>query len=413
MVAKIDSSQLKVIVSSQGTPTYIYSESILTANVQRIKQAVANSGLQNRVIINASYFSNSNPHLFKILENLGVGATLQSVEENEQLKRYDLSIPRIVSPTHLSKNDLNYFLKEDIKINCPTLSNLEELINKRVSNISIRVDLSPESNQRQGFKINQFDEVRNILEKNNQTLYGIHIYPGTKNKLDVHLRYQIKSLECLDKFPSIKEINLGGGFNYDYESENGHFDWNTYFQELKRRVDEFKVPKEIEFSIEPGRDILSDAGTLIVGINGVEKVNGKNLYEIFTDSSYVQMPSATIGQRQHKLSFYNSNFQELNCDITNENTGNLSGNTTLSSDRLFLGAIYFPKGLKEGDYLLLHDVGAYCATQHMEFLNKSPCAEVLIDNNGKTILITQRGTLRDKIRYVLESPREIGTNNES
>ncbi|MBI2631386.1 hypothetical protein HYW75_00090 [Candidatus Pacearchaeota archaeon] len=409
MVTKINPAQMKQIVKEVGSPAFIYIEATISDNIARVRRAISNSGIQNKVNLYVSYFANSNPHIAAILANEEVGLTLQSIEENEQLEAHNLkSIPRIVSSTHLSRKDLEYFLKGNLQVNYATLSNLEEALKRGVNNLSIRVDLSPDSNQRQGIKPEQFNKVCRILNRNNRKLCGIHIYPGTKNKLEVHLRYQVKGLECLSIFQSLKEINLGGGFNYDYELVDGHFDWASYFIELKKRIDEFKVPKDIIFSIEPGRDILADTGLLIVQVNGIEKIVGKSAYEVFTDGSYVQMPSATIGQRQHRLSFYNSRFQEIICGLINEKAGYLSGNTTLSSDRLFPGIVYFPSSLKEGDYIILEDVGAYCATQHMDFLNKSSCPEAIIRKNGSLELITERGKMTDKIRNVLQSPWEIG-----
>jgi diaminopimelate decarboxylase len=149
-----------------------------------------------------------------------------------------------------------------------------------------------------------------------------------------------------------------------------------------------------------------------VQVTGVEKIFGKPAHEVFTDGSYVHMPSATIRTRQHRLQFYDLSFSRVLEDASSEKAGFLSGNTTLSSDRLFPGIIYFPSRLKEGDYIILEDVGAYCATQHMDFLNKAPCPEVLVRKNGSLELITERGTPTDKIRYALQSPQRIGGVHE-
>jgi hypothetical protein len=56
---------------------------------------------------------------------------------------------------------------------------------------------------------------------------------------------------------------------------------------------------------------------------------------------------------------------------------------------------------------MILDVGAYCATQHMEFLNVPPAAEVLVDADGKINLITSRGDDLDKWRHLLASKKEL------
>ena len=414
MVTKLQQKQVKQIVKEVGSPVFVYSEETLTENIERVRRAISNSDIQHSICIYVSYFANSNPHIATILKNEEIGLTLQSVEENEQLKEYNLlPLPRVISSTHLSRKDLEYFIKENISTNYATLSNLEDALKRGIKSPSIRVDLSPESNQRHGIKPEQFSNVKDILKKYAANLHGIQMYAGTGNDLDVHLRYQIKALECLNYFLALQEINLGGGFKFDYECKQCHFDWDTYFNELQKNIQKFKIPRHVKFSIEPGRDILADSGFLIVKVTGKDKIFGRQTHEIFTDGSYVHIPSATIRARQHKLQFYNSAFKKISEDVSSEKAGFLSGNTTLSSDRLFPGVVYFPSALKEGDYIILEDVGAYCATQHMDFLNKSPCPEVLIRKNGNLELITERGRPTDRLRYVLHSTQRIGGLNEN
>ena len=407
----MEQSILKIITSKVGTPVFIYSENTLLKNTNRIKEAIARSGLKNKVNINFSYFANSNPYLASILTGAGLGVTIQCVEENEHLNKLNVNIKKTVSPTHLSEEDMNYFIAEDTVINIGTFGNLVYAINKGVEKICIRVDLSPEGTQRQGFKPSQFAEIRTLLDKQGKKLHGIHIYPGTKNKLDIHLRYQQKSLECLKFFPELAEINLGGGFNYDYEAENNedqHFNWDLYFHELKKRVEELGVNPNLDFTIEPGRDILADAGLFLLKINGVEYSPNNEFMEVFTDGSYVHMPSATIRARQHKLRFFDNNLNEILVDKIKDPVGMLSGNTTLSSDRVFPGLVTLPANLEEGYFILLEDTGAYCATQHMEFLNKRPAPEVLLKTNGPLVIISEKGHTCDRIRNIPLKPRVVG-----
>ncbi len=406
-------NKLKCIVQSCKTPTFVYLENNLVNNIARIKSVIKKSGIKNNVNIYVSYFANSNPHIVSLIKEYGLGLALQSLEENEHLKKFNLNLMKIISPTHLSKEDLDYFLEMQSKINVATISNLKELLDKKANFIGIRVDLSPESNQRHGIKSSQFEEIKSLLKKFNRNLDGIHTYLGTRSDIDVHLLYQRKIIECSKLFPDLKEINLGGGFNYDYKKEkNNHFDWETYFHELKKNINEFEISEKVDFSIEPGRDILADCGLLIVKVNGIERISGKELFEIFTDGSYVHMPSATITTRQHKLCFFDKDFNRIKFDKTNLMPGFLNGNTTLSSDRLFPGIVYFPRNLKVGDYIVLEDCGAYCATQHMEFLNKAPCPEVILRQSGKIDLIAERGPVIDKIRNVPTFPKSIGENDK-
>ncbi len=391
---------VKKVVNSRRTPIFIYVEETLRNNVVRIRKATREHGLEERVRLNVPYFVNSNPHLFVILNELSVGAVLQAKEENEHFKEFGLEMHRIVSPTHLSDSDLEYFVREGIQVNVATLENLQKILDYD-KEINIRVDLSPESQQRQGIRPGQFPKVKKLL--GNKNLYGVHIYPGTSSELEICLRYQRRALEVLEHFPDLREINLGGGFYFDYEekdNEKQHFNWKIYFSELRKRIDELGVGNNVRFVLEAGRDILADVGVMVVKVNNIERVFGSECYEVYTDGSYVLIPSATVKNRQHQLRFFNADFEEIKERAYDGRPARLSGNTTFSSDRLFPGIVYVPPELRAGDYVLIEDVGAYGATQHLEFLNKAPASEVLVGKNGLIKVISQSGSLTDRLRNV-------------
>jgi diaminopimelate decarboxylase len=113
------------------------------------------------------------------------------------------------------------------------------------------------------------------------------------------------------------------------------------------------------------------------------------------------MPSAMMRKRQHRTVFLDKSFNEL---PVSERRGFLSGATTLSSDYVYPGSIPIPEQLSPGEYVLVKDVGAYAATQHMEFLNQPPPAEVLVNELQQLQVITERGPADDKVRHVLQEP---------
>ena len=103
-------NEYEIIEKKVGTPTFIYSEYILKNNIKRIKDAILDTHLNNKINIYIAYFVNSNPNLFKILIKERIGLTLQSIEEWYQLDKFGISkTPIVVSPTSLSLDDLNFF----------------------------------------------------------------------------------------------------------------------------------------------------------------------------------------------------------------------------------------------------------------------------------------------------------------
>ncbi len=399
--------QISKIISTIGTPCFVYEEDVLLENINRILVAAEKFDLHNRIKIYVAYFANSNPHLFQIIKDMGAGILLQSQEEYEQIKRFKLTNKVVVSPSFLSDEEINYWNQNNVIINLASLEEIKYFVNKFNAAPSFRIDLTESSKQRTAIKKYQLRELTEFLSQKNIIPRSLHIYIGTGSSLVKTKSNFLKVLNLWRQyFPNTKEINLGGGFAFDYnnlDKNKKHFNWESYFEFISRKIKQLDIPKDVIFVLEPGRDILADAGSLIVSVARV--VSQKDKRNIGTDGSYVYMPSATIRRRQHQLTFLGKNFQEIkNFDNV---SGVLSGCTTLSSDYLFPGEVKVPAKLKEGDYIIVRDIGAYGATQHMEFLNKKPAPEVLIKSNGEAYLITQRGRDDDKIRYLINKPKQI------
>ncbi|APF89249.1 hypothetical protein BCR16_20700 (plasmid) [Ralstonia solanacearum FJAT-1458] len=66
-----------------------------------------------------------------------------------------------------------------------------------------------------------------------------------------------------------------------------------------------------------------------------------------------------------------------------------------------------PETVKAGEYMLILDVGAYCATQHMEFLNVPPAGEVLVEADGAIYMVTKPGNDLDKWRNLLPERQRL------
>lgn len=388
------------IVEHCQTPTFIYSGKTLKDNIKRIKDAAKETGLGDVVDIHVAYFTNSHPTLFRICGEQGTGTTLQSREELHQLEAFGLSAQvSMVSPMALSDADLEYFLQRGLQVNVSLPEEIESVI-RQGGNVGVRVDISAEQNQRTGFKIFEFNQINVICEKWKKQIHAMHTYPGTGSNLEkliLHAEEAFKA--CKQFFPGVKEINLGGGFAFDYDKdslEEKHFPWMSYFTRIKKLLDTYQL-RDVRIAIEPGRDIFADTGEFLTSVQRVHTRTNQQVQQVYTDGSYVFMPSATIRTRKHRVSFLDAQFNKK-ADLTSY--AELNGCTTLSSDFLFPGVIRAPV-IRKGDYVVVHDIGAYGACQHMEFLNKRPAAEVLIREDEAIQIISRRGDFTDRVRYAL------------
>lgn len=81
------------------------------------------------------------------------------------------------------------------------------------------------------------------------------------------------------------------------------------------------------------------------------------------------------------------------------------GRSILRHDYILPGEYRVPTGVDRHSFLVIMDVGAYCATQHMEFLNIPQAAEVLLDETGSVHLISAPGDELDRWRHLLPERR--------
>ncbi len=402
----MNSEKVQKIVENIGTPCFIYDKAVLDQNIQRVFTSASHHELNERIKIYISYFSNSNPALFSEIKNEKIGLLLQTEEEWYQLQKGGLQKNMLVSPSFLSNEEIDFWVSKGIRVNLASLEEVQYTLEKYPDYpISFRLDFTFWQNQRTGIKKKELPALLEILHKYNRKPHSFHVYAGTGSSLSQMKKAAQRTLKLYEShFPDVEEINFGGGFGFDYTAkkpEDKHFDWDSYFAFLTTLISESKVPKNVKLSFEPGRDLFADIGVLATRVKRV--LNNRSVLDVATDSSFVYMPSATKRARTHQLNFMRD--YKIMTDFR-ATKAMLSGCTTLSKDYLLPEKVEVPSDIKIGDLVIVKDVGAYGATQHLEFLNKRPAPEVLI-NGDENYLISERGALEDRVRYLVSPIKKI------
>lgn len=403
----IKKADLKLIAQRVGTPVFIYSEAQLIKNVQRIKDAVAVSGIENKVEFYVPFFPNSNPHVFKPFQDLGMGLLLQLPSEYELLRKYGFD-KFIISTGHVSDKDIDYWAGTGYPMFLSSMDEIRSLVEKHPK-ASLNVRFDSLSSGKPGIKYNELQVLVDFLKSQGRELDCFELYCGSGNSVDNMISI-IEQVFMIFKtyFPTAKAINFAGGFGFDYQEKNEfkkHFEWDKYLRKLKENANRYGISRDVKFLFEPARDILGDVGALLLSVErGLISHPGVN--RVLTNGSRVLIPSAQYKERRHNVIF-------LDSDMTESKSRNvpaaLRGRGILRHDYVLPGEYMVPDSVSVGDYLLILDVGAYCATQHMEFLNIPPAAEAVVDQSESIYLITSHGDKFDKWRYVLPQRKELGS----
>lgn len=402
----VSTANLADICAKSGTPVFVYSENQIVKNFRRIKSAYCAAGLEGRVALYIPFFPNANPHVMKPLHNEGAGILLQMPNEYELLTQYGFD-RFIISPGHVSNQELSYWNAKDHLVFLASLDEIAFAIEQNAPTISARIDSL--RSDKPGVKVEQLGQLAQMLKVSGRTLECFEVYCGSGNSLQdmVDIVREIFQM-FVEHFPSAKSINFAGGHGFSYElwdEEQKHFDWLTYFLAIRDLAAEMKIPESVRFLFEPARDVLADSGVLVSSVKR-DVVRHSNGHIVVTDSSRMLMPSAQLRNRPHNTVFLDANFHEIT-DYTDAGKAKIRGRTLLRNDYPIPGEVTVPASVKTGDYLLVLDVGAYCATQHMEFLNVPPAGEVMVGKDGHARMVSKPGDAADKWRNLLPEPQLV------
>ena len=399
-------TDLKMVAEQVGTPVYIYSEEQLRRNVGRIKSAADAAGLGRRVELYVPFFPNSNPHVLRPLQDMGVGLLLQLPGEYEILRQFGFD-KFISSPGYVSDEEIAFWSRTAYPTFLSSINEVEYALRRNAPTISVRID-SLDSGK-PGIKYGELDQLSALLREYQRDLECFEVYCGSGNSRDDMINVIETMFSIFTKyFPTTRSVNFAGGHGFVYEKwdeAEKHFDWHEYFQALASAARRARIPSDVRFLFEPARDVLADTGALLLGVKRAVISNPVSRL-VATDGTRMLMPSAQLRDRRHNVVFLDADMRELT-DETGGTWAALRGRTILRNDYILPGEYPVPAGVDAHNHVVILDVGAYCATQHMEFLNVPPAAEVLVDIDGSAHLITSRGGDLDKWRHLLFSKKEL------
>jgi diaminopimelate decarboxylase len=406
-VSEVD---LALIREQVGTPAFVYSEPQLTKNLRRIKDAAAKAGLEGRVELYIPFFPNSNPHLLRSFQDLGVGILLQLPGEHKILQQFGFD-KFIVSPGHVSDDEIGYWARTGYPTFLSSLGEVKHLLSINAPSISVRID-SLDSGK-PGIKLGELDHLTDLLSRYGRDLECFEVYCGSGNSLDDMIGGIERQLDIFGRyFPSARSINFAGGHGFAYEDwdeDEKHFAWLPYLSALSTMADRMRIPRRVKFLFEPARDVLADVGVLLLGVKrDIVSNSVGNL--VVTDGTRMLMPSAQLRDRRHNIVFLDDSMTEIpQGDPATEIEAAVRGRTILRNDYILPGEYRVPGAVTAGSHMLVMDVGAYCATQHMEFLNVPPAAEVLVDAAGDLFLTSAAGGDLDHWRNLLPVRKKLMT----
>tara|TARA_B100001123_G_C15053259_1_gene924450 strand:+ start:1 stop:966 length:966 start_codon:yes stop_codon:yes gene_type:complete len=212
--------------------------------------------------------------------------------------------------------------------------------------------------------------------------------------ISVHIGSQIlnpkpynKMLNVIDKLIKKSKykfefVDLGGGMGIPYERNSKNFNFRSY----NSLINKFLKKNKCKIIFEPGRCIIGNAGILISKIIYIKKNKSKNF--IILDAGMNDLMRPALYSVEHQIIPVKKNKKKLNKKIE------FVGPICESTDR-FLTIKKF-QTIKEGDLIIICDVGAYGMTLGSNYNLRPLPAEILI-KNSKIQVIKNRQKINNLI----------------
>ena len=399
----IDGVSLTEIAEEYGTPSYVYSESLIKQNLEEYTSSVRN---EDKICYAVK--SNSNLSILKLLADNGSGFDVVSGYELQRCLLAGANPKKIIfSGVGKTEKEISLALQNKIfSINIESESELERII--RISEaLEIKADcfirLNPEISSEShpyiqtALKSSKFGvdtdtaiKIAKLMKESKQVnLIGIASHIGSQiskeslvlENLDSLLNV-LKILEKNDQ--KINFVDIGGGFGITYKDEK-----NLSPSKLLPKIID-KVGPKINIILEPGRSISGKAGILITKTEYIKESKNQNF--IVVDAGMNDLMRPSLYEAWHKIE------PVVESKSPTENSYKLVGPICESADQ-------FGEGLhiavNEGDLIAIFDTGAYGFSMASNYNTRTKPAEVLV-SQGNIRLIRSRETFEDIISQEIE-----------
>ncbi|HEY0040022.1 MAG TPA: diaminopimelate decarboxylase [Flavisolibacter sp.] len=399
----LSNTQLTELASRFGTPLYVYHAEKIKEQYEKLRTGFAD--IDSRFFFACKALTNIN--ILKYVSSLGCGIDCSSINEVKLALHAGVSPDKILYTSNgIDFDEIQEAAEAGVHINIDSLSNLEKFGKKYGDSYPVGVRLRPNilaggnlkistghEKSKFGIPIDQIDILKSIVGENKIKIKALHIHTGSDIKdADVFV-HGIKVLtEIVAHFPDLEVIDLGGGFKVPYEPEDEETDIPWIAGKLKKYLDShlFNKGKTYQLWFEPGKYLVSECGYLITKVN-VLKDNGAQIFAgINTGLNHLIRPMM-YDAYHHITNLSNPDAEEKVYTVT----GYICETDTFATDRLL-------HEVREDDYLLIHNAGAYGFEMASNYNSRYKPAEVMVKDN-EALLIRRRDEFEDLLRNQIEA----------
>jgi diaminopimelate decarboxylase len=384
-----------------GTPLYVYSRHVLTANYQAYDRAYA--AVKHRICYAVK--ANASQALLRILASMGAGADIVSGGELKAALLAGFPADRIVF-SGVGKTDEELALgvaREIGEFNAESEDEIRRLsavavARGRRARITLRVnpDIDPRSHPyiSTGLSENKFgvpiEEAAAILRRARDLpgidVAGVQAHIGSQMGDVEPMEEAVGALVALTRTLreegfALDTLDIGGGLGIDYEGSGLTPDP----ADLAARVLPHVRELPLTLVMEPGRSIVGPAGLLLTRVIGVKENRGKSF--VIVDAGMNDLLRPSLYDAYHRI-------EPVAAPSTETMKADVVGPVCESGD--FLARDRELPRVVAGDLLAVRDTGAYGFSMSSTYNMRPRPAEALAED-GRARLVRRRESFEDMI----------------
>lgn len=215
-------------------------------------------------------------------------------------------------------------------------------------------------------------------------IHGLHMHIGSGSDyhhLSTVCDAMVKAAKRMG--PQLKVISAGGGLPIPYHKEQARIDVGAYFGlwDKARKAIEREAGHAIALEVEPGRYLVAESCSLLTQIRSVKNTGGNRFYLV--DAGFDTLIRPAMYGSFHEISIAPADGRVIGNAFDTIVAGPLceSGDVFTQEE----GGVVTTRKLPEavaGDYLILHDTGAYGAAMSSNYNTRKLAVEVLIGGSA-------------------------------
>ncbi len=399
---QITKEQYQQIAQEFGTPVYVYHAETIQQQYQQLASAFPDIKVKLHYALKAL----NNTNILKVIKREGAGLDAVSIQEVYLGLRAGFSPKEIMfTPNCVDFEEIQEAVDLGVHINIDNISVLERFGAEYGSSVPVCIRLNPHImagghshisvghiDSKFGISIYQLRHVVRVVESLKIVVNGLHMHTGSDIlDGDVFLRGAELLFEAAEHFTQLEFMDFGSGFKVAYKPGDITTDINEIGKKIAVAFKEFcqRYGRDLELWFEPGKFIVSEAGSLLVKANVIKQTTSTVFVGVNSGQNHLIRPMF-YDAYHHIENVSNPDGIERLYSVV----GYICETDTLGYDRKL-------NEVREGDILRIANAGAYGITMSNNYNARLRPAEVMVIK-GKAHLIRKRESLDDLIKNEVE-----------